>query len=94
MQIEQLQANLRTYCSDREKLKRDGLDTTELDRIIQKLEVVLDLSNTVWPLSFIFEWMSTPNAAFNNRTPNQVIAEGDGHLLTQMLVTLNIGMPL
>ena len=54
MQIEQIQANLETYRSDKAKLERGSLDTTDLDISMQKLEVVLDLTNTVWPLTFIF----------------------------------------
>lgn len=31
------------------------------------------------------KWMKTPNKAFNNRTPNKVIEDGDSQMLWQMI---------
>lgn len=64
MQIEQLMQNMETYKSDRAKLQRDGKDFKDLDIAIQKLQVILALANSVWPLAWVYDtWMKTPNSA-------------------------------
>jgi len=35
------------------------------------------------------EWMKTPNDAFDNRTPEQVIEDKDLHLLWQMILDVS-----
>ena len=42
---------------------------------------------------FIDSWLDTPNPAFNNKTPRQMVIEQNTDLLEAMLYRLGSGIP-
>jgi uncharacterized protein (DUF2384 family) len=42
---------------------------------------------------FIDSWLDTPNPAFNNKTPRQMVIEQNTHQIDAMLYRLESGIP-
>ena len=42
---------------------------------------------------FIEEWLDTPNAAFDNKTPRQMVLEQNSDQIEEMLYRLESGIP-
>jgi uncharacterized protein (DUF2384 family) len=53
--------------------------------------IIFALSEVIKP-DAIQKWLSTPNNAFGGMTPDQVIADGDGSLIIEMIGQIHAGV--